>query len=92
MQYLQPIHCLLVTLLIFEAHALGQMQFFPYTTVRNDEDNTICVLHSCRAPSCTRYFPRRSPQHNNLTDLTTKAQPVTQPGIHSATTQPLQLA
>jgi hypothetical protein len=50
MQYLQSAHyCLLVALLIFEAHA----QSYRYTTVRNDNVNTTCIVQSRRASSCT---------------------------------------
>jgi hypothetical protein len=46
------------------------------------------MVHSRRTPSCTLFFLCRSPQHNNLTDLTTEEQPTTQLDMHSATTQP----
>jgi hypothetical protein len=46
------------------------------------------MVHSRRSSSCTLFFPRISPQHSNLTDLTTKEQPTTQLDMHYATTQP----
>jgi hypothetical protein len=52
MQYLQSTHyCLLVALLIFEAHA----QSYRYTTVRNDNVNTTCIVHSAEPKSFELY-------------------------------------